>query len=140
MVRHVIFRMDKERYALPLAAIREVFLSPNVWARVPSAPPAIRGIINLRGRVVTVIDLQKLMGIQQSGAPSEKILLLDRGKRDLGLLVTEVEGIEPIEKVSSPPGRPTLGIKGVAKLKRSAITVLEPDGIDTAVASLFTSK
>jgi purine-binding chemotaxis protein CheW len=132
--------MEKERYALPLAAVREVFLPPGMWARVPSAPPAIRGIIHLRGRVVTVVDLRRLMGIQESVASSEKIMLLDRGRRDLGLLVTEVEGIEPIEKIAPEPGRPTLGVKGVAKLKRSAITVLDPDGIDRAVASLFTSK
>lgn len=139
-MRHVIFRMEKERYALPLEAVREVFVSPTIWSRVPSAPAAIRGVINLRGRVVTVVDLPQLMGLSGAHTPGEKVLLLDRGQKNFGLLVTEVEGIEPIEKVATAPGRPTPGIKGVAKLKRSAITVLDAEGIENTVAALFKSK
>ena len=54
-MRHVIFLLEKERYALPLADIREVVVPPEQWSRVPRAPDAIRGVINLRGRVVTVV-------------------------------------------------------------------------------------
>ena len=139
-MRHVIFRVEKERYALPLAAIREVVVPPEQWSRVPRAPDAVRGIINLRGRVITVVELRALLGISAEGAPSLKIVLLDRGRRDLGLLVTDVEGIEPIERVSPAPGKAAGAIRGVARLKGLAVTVLDPEGVDASVARLFSSK
>src|SRR3972149_5425294 len=112
-MRHIVFRLDKERFALPLSAIREVLVPPWEWTRVPRSPPSVRGVINLRGRVVTVIELHRLFGIDDPPAPCEKIVLLDRGRRDLGLLVSDVDGIESIEKISQPPGKPDRSIRGV---------------------------
>ena len=139
-MRHVIFRVEKERYALPLAAIREVVVPPSLWSKVPRAPAAVRGVINLRGRVVTVIELKLLLGLIEGQSLSQKIILLDRGRRDLGLMVTEVDGIESIEKVSAAPGKPVAAVRGVARLKGLGVTVLDPDGVDGAVASLFGEK
>ncbi|MDQ3265009.1 MAG: chemotaxis protein CheW [Myxococcota bacterium] len=139
-MRHVIFRVEKERYALPLSAVREVVVSPEVWSRVPRAPPAIRGVINLRGRVVTVVELAHLIGLTGPTTPPQKVVLLDRGRRDLGLLVTEVDGIEEIEKVGPAPGKQATAVRGVARLKGLAVTVLDPEGVDTAVAALFNPK
>jgi purine-binding chemotaxis protein CheW len=139
-VRHVIFRVEKERYALPLAAIREVVVPPSLWSRVPRAPPAVKGVINLRGRVVTVVELRLLLGLADGGTPPQKIVLLDRGRRDLALLVTDVDGIEPIEKVQPAPGKEEPAIRGVARLKGLAVTVLDPEGLDASVASLFANK
>ena len=139
-MRHVIFRVEKERYALPLASVREVLLLPDIVSRVPRAPPAVRGVINLRGRVVTVVELRPLLGLPEAGGQSQKVVLLDRGRRDLGLLVTEVDGIEPIEKVSQAPGQQVAAIRGVARLKGLAVTLLDPEGVDAAVAALFPNK
>jgi purine-binding chemotaxis protein CheW len=139
-VRHVIFRVEKERYALPLAAVREVVVPPATFSRVPRAPPPVRGVINLRGRVVTVVELAALLGLTEPASPSTKVVLLDRGRRDLGLIVTDVDGIEPIEKVSPAPGRPAAAVRGVARLKGLAVTVLDPEGVDAAVAALFSNK
>jgi len=137
-MRHVVFRVERERYALPLSAVREVVVPPDVWSRVPRAPPAVRGVINLRGRVVTVVELGRLLGLLELPTPPQKVVLLDRGRRDLGLLVTDVEGIEPIEKVTSAPGKQVAAVRGVARLKGLAVTVLDPEGVDAAVADLFT--
>ncbi|MBI3185410.1 MAG: purine-binding chemotaxis protein CheW [Myxococcales bacterium] len=136
-MRHVIFRLDKERYALPLSAIREVVVPPGQFTRVPRSPPSVRGVINLRGRVVTVVELRSLLGLPEPSPASQKIVLLDRGRRDLGLLVTEVDGIESIEKVAPAPGKPAASVRGVARLKGLAVTVLDPDGVDGAVAACF---
>ena len=86
--------MEKDRYALPLAAVREVVVPPERFTRVPRAPPAVRGVMNLRGRVVTVVEL---LAAARPAAPAaqpqrRKLVLLDRGRRDLGLLVTDVDG------------------------------------------------
>jgi purine-binding chemotaxis protein CheW len=97
-------------------------------------------VINLRGRVVTVVDLRMLLGIPDGATKSEKIILLDQGRRDLGLLVTEVDGIELLEKISPSPGRTAPAVRGVARLRRSAVTVLDIEGINGAVAALFPKR
>jgi purine-binding chemotaxis protein CheW len=139
-MRHVVFRLEKERYALPLAAVREVVVPPRGYSLVPRAPRAVRGVMNLRGRVVTVVELAPLMGLGDPTGAGEKIILLDRGRRDLGLLVAEVDGIELIEKVVVPPGSAQSAVRGLARLKGLAVTVLDPDGVDGLVGALFGAK
>jgi purine-binding chemotaxis protein CheW len=140
-LRHVIFRVEKERYGLPLSSVREVVVPPGRFTRVPRAPTAISGVMNLRGRVVTVVELRQLLGLPDSHTPASRVLLLDRGKRDLGFLVTDVDGIEALERVSAAaPGKATLAVRGVARLKGLGVTVLDPEGLDAAVVALFTPQ
>ncbi len=139
-MRHVVFRLEKDRYALPLAAVREVVEAPRAFTRVPRAPAAVRGVMNLHGRVVTVVDLFALLALE--GIPvstPSKVVLLDRGRRELGLLITDVDGIETIDKVGLST-RSGISVKGLARLGALAITVLDADGLDTAVAQAFTSR
>jgi purine-binding chemotaxis protein CheW len=136
-VRHVIFRVEKERYGLPLAAVREVVVPPPRFSRVPRAPPAISGVMNLRGRVVTVVELRQLLGLPDGTTPPARVVLLDRGRRDLGLLVTDVDGIEALERVTPAPGKAIPAVRGVARLKGLGVTVLDPEGLDAAVVGLF---
>ena len=96
----------------------------------------VQGVVNLRGRVVTVVELRGLLGLH-GGSPAQKVILLDRGRRDLGLLVTEVEGIETIDRIVPGPGHPTSSVRGIARLNAMPVTVLEAAGIDEAVNSLF---
>jgi purine-binding chemotaxis protein CheW len=138
-VRHVIFRVEKERYGLPLAAVREVVVPPERFTRVPRAPAAVTGVMNLRGRVVTVVELRQLLGLPDGSTPPGRVMLLDRGRRDLGLLVTDVEGIEAVERVSTAPGKVAPAVRGVARVKGLAVTVLDPEGLDSAVVGLFTA-
>jgi purine-binding chemotaxis protein CheW len=139
-VRHVVFRLEKERYALPLAGVREVVVPPHGYTRVPRAARAVCGVMNLRGRVVTVVELAPLLSLGDPQGTGEKIILLDRGRRDLGLLVTEVEGIEFIEKVVLSPGPVQGAVRGIARLKGLAVTVLDPDGVDGLVGGLFGAR
>jgi purine-binding chemotaxis protein CheW len=92
---------------------------------VPRAPAAVRGIMNLRGRVVTVVELAGLLGLQAE-LPSDggKVLILDRGKRDLGLQVTSIDGIHTLEDVTPAPGEALASVKGVARHANGAVTVL----------------
>jgi purine-binding chemotaxis protein CheW len=139
-MRHVIFRLEKERYALPLGAIREVLNPPERMSRVPRSPRGVRGVMNLRGRVVTVLELGPLVGLPAPTLALAKVVLLDRGRRDLGLLVTEVEGIEPIEKLTAAPGAPISAVRGIARVGGRAVTVLDPEGVDAAVMELFRQR
>src|SRR5512143_2421840 len=112
-MRHVVFRVASERYALPLSAVREVVVPQPPFARVPRASEAVRGAMNLRGRVIAVVDLAALVGLPaQPLAPAAgHVLILDAGKRALGFLVGAVLGVETI----APSADATAGlVRGVA--------------------------
>ncbi len=85
-MRHVVFRVARERYALPLAAVREVVVPQPPFARVPRASEAVRGVMNLRGRVIAVVDLAALVGLpaQPLQAATGHVLMLDPGTRARG--------------------------------------------------------
>jgi purine-binding chemotaxis protein CheW len=140
-VRHVVFRIGSERYGLPLAAVREV-VNPAPMSVVPRAPRSVRGIMNLRGRVITIVDLETLLALAP-GRPSPepltqgKVVLLDRGRRDLGLLIGEVEGVHSLEEIAPAPGEALPSIRGVARLPHGAVTVLDADGLDRQIVALF---
>jgi purine-binding chemotaxis protein CheW len=142
MDRHVFFRVAREEYALPLAAVREVVV-PGPLSRVPRSPDAVQGIMNLRGRIVTVVEMKVLLGLgpaSADGVVEGKLLILDRGRRDLGLLVAEVLGIAEIKEVS-PVASGGPAIRGVATPESLGVarmvTVLDADALDVQVAALF---
>jgi len=135
-VRHVVFRIGSERYGLPLASVREV-VPPATMSLVPRAPAAVRGIMNLRGRVVTVVELARLLDLPpDSPADGGKVLILDRGRRDLGLLVTGVEGIHALDDVTPAPGEAAAAVRGVARHANGAVTVLDADGLEKQIVGL----
>jgi len=135
--RHVVFRLGEERYGLALTAVREVVVTPDVFTRVPRAPPAVSGVCNLRGRVVTVVDLQKLLGLTAGQEAATKLLVLDRGRRDLALGVSDVEGIEGLEVPSTPA---TGLVRGVARLGAVKVQVLDVEELDARVTGLFRGR
>ncbi len=135
-MRHVVFRVASERFALPLAAVREVVLPQPPFARVPRSSEAVLGVMNLRGRVVAVVDLAALMGLapQRLEPGAGQVLILEHGKRALGFLIGGVLGVEPL----TPPeeGGPGL-IRGVAAAGAGAATVLAADALASEAVRLF---
>ncbi len=83
----VTFALASETYALPVAAVQEI-LRPGAITRVPHAPAPVRGITNLRGRVLAVVDLRVRLGLPPA-EPDERsrILVVASRERTLGLLV-----------------------------------------------------
>jgi purine-binding chemotaxis protein CheW len=136
-VRHVLLRAGGERFALPLDAVREVVIPRPPFARVPKGGVAVRGAMNLRGRVVAVVDLAALLGVgQEELAPGRgQVVILDRDRRGLGLLVGQVIGVEPLglERVE-PAGSP---VRGVGQVGGAAVTLLDPDALAARAAAQF---
>ena len=135
-MRHVLFRVAGERFALPLAAVREVVLPQPPFARVPRSSDAVRGVMNLRGRVVAVVDLAVLVGLapQRLAADGGHVLILDQGKRTLGFLIGGVLGVEPL----SPPEEGAPGVvRGVAASSSGAVTVLAAEPLAGEASRLF---
>lgn len=137
-IRHVIFRVAGERFALPLGVVREVVLPQPPFALVPRVSEAVRGVMNLRGRVLPVVDLAPLVGLpaQPLVGGQGQVLVLEREKRSLGFLIGQVMGVEPV--ALPPPGDDPL-LRGVVVVKGVAVSLLSPDGLATAADGLFGS-
>src|ERR1700685_2566182 len=97
-IQIVGFRIGRETFGLPIAMVREIVRVPEITS-VPNAPDYIEGVINLRGRIIPVIDLRKRFG-DKSGEKSKKnrIVVVELENRSIGLLVhsaSEVLRIPP---------------------------------------------
>lgn len=89
---HLVFRIGDMRAALPLREIREIVRRPDVLD-VPLSPPAVEGLINLRGTVTVLLNMRRMVG--QPAAPpggEGRVVVLDGGAR-VGLHVDQVAGI-----------------------------------------------
>jgi purine-binding chemotaxis protein CheW len=135
-VRHVVFRVAGERFAIPLEAVREVVVPQPPFARVPRVSDAVRGVMNLRGRVVAVVDLAVLVGLapQRLEGATGQVLILDPGKRALGFLIAGVLGVEAIRL---PDGAVPGLVRGVAAAASGAVTLLGADALSTEAERLF---
>ncbi|MEM9068130.1 MAG: chemotaxis protein CheW [Myxococcota bacterium] len=84
------FVINHETYAVPLHAIREILKVPPV-TEVPRAPSDVLGIISVRGRIITVVDLRLLLKMDTQEADKHtRVLLVDSGDEVIGLLVDRV--------------------------------------------------
>jgi purine-binding chemotaxis protein CheW len=138
-VRHVVFRVATERYALPLQAVREVVVPQPPFARVPRVSEAVRGVMNLRGRVIAVVDLASLVALapQPLLGAAGQVLILDHGKRALGFLIGGVLGVEPL---AAPPEAATVLVQGIAAASTGAVTVLGAAALVAEAERLFDGR
>lgn len=101
----VAFDLAGETYAMPVEPVRQVVRVSNI-TRVPHAPRPIRGVTNLRGRVIPVIDLRLRIGLAETdiGRSSRVVSVSSRG-RLIGLLVDAVHQVVHLDlfKVQPPP-------------------------------------
>ncbi len=87
---YLAFRVAQEAYALPLASVREI-LKLGAITEVPRAPKDVLGVVSVRGRVTTVLDLRKRLRMPAAVSTKHaRVLLVDAGLEVLGLLVDEV--------------------------------------------------
>lgn len=138
--RQVVFRIGAERFALPLEAVREVVLPQPPFARVPRASDAVRGVMNLRGRVVAVVDLAALVGLppQPLDERAGQVLVLDpQGRRALGVLIGGVVGVEAL----APPADAPAGlVRGVVPARDGAVTLLGAEAVTEQAEALFGAR
>ena len=87
------FGLNNERFALPLGAVREI-LKVMPISEVPRAPAHILGILAVRGRITTVIDLRRRLRMPPSDSTRiSRILLVDGGGEVIGVMVDEVHQV-----------------------------------------------
>ncbi len=79
-----------EAYGFPLSAVREILVPPPI-AEVPRAPGSVLGVISVRGQIITLLDLPKMLNLQAKQTESYgRVLLVDNGVELIGVAVDRV--------------------------------------------------
>lgn len=123
--RFVVIRLGTESYGLPIGAVDEVVRLPETLTRLPNAPDYVRGVLNLRGRVIPVIDQRRRFAVAGEGEAGGRIVVVTLGKLQAGFAVDAVSEILEAEPGDILPA-PELP-EGDARLFDRAIAV-ERDG------------
>lgn len=135
----VTFKIEEEMYAIDVFKIREILEVPDI-TKVPGMPPMIRGVINIRGAVVPVLDLKMKFGQDKTEETQDTAVIVteitnEDGVIQIGILVDaarEVITLEP-ENIEEPP---RLGIfidnkylSGMGKINEEFVIILNIDKI-----------
>lgn len=129
------FFLGSEEYALDISRVQEI-IRVGGWTRVPNAPGHIRGVINLRGRIIPVVDPKAVMDIDETElTKGSRIMVIEAGGRVLGMLVDGVSQVIklPTRLVEPPPdeiaGKDKGFIRGVGKMDGRLVILLDLDSV-----------
>ncbi|MCI0572795.1 MAG: chemotaxis protein CheW [Myxococcaceae bacterium] len=98
-------RLEGDAFALPLLQVLEV-VRPGPLTRVPAAPEHVRGLMNLRGRILPVLELRTRLGLSAAvHSPLSRVVVVERQQRRFGLWVDEALGVlqAPRSTLAAPP-------------------------------------
>lgn len=103
----VLFKVADSMYAASSGCIEGISMVPEQITAVPEAMPYVRGIVKQRGKVITLIDLRRAFGMENSKAeeasledsPGMMIVIKREGEQRVALIVDEIEGVEPIGEI-----------------------------------------
>ncbi len=129
---HIVgFQVGRETYGVPITSLHEIVRVPEITA-VPDAPEYLEGVINLRGKIVSVMDLRKRFGEKHAALKKQnRILVVEHAGRLAGLIVdsaSEVlkipaEDVEPAPAVFQEGGLNC--VTGLGKVNGRLVVLLE---------------
>jgi len=126
----VRFMIGKESYGVDIGMIQEIVAVPEITA-IPDAPDFLEGIINLRGKIVSVIDLRKKFKLNGARDRKNRILVTELRGKVTGLIVDEVSEVLKLNTDNIEPPPDIVGsagieyITGVGKLEDGIILLLD---------------
>jgi purine-binding chemotaxis protein CheW len=132
---HVVgFQVGRETYGVPIKSLHEIVRVPEITA-VPDAPDYLEGVINLRGKIVSVMDLRKRFGVKETAVRRQnRILVVEHAGKLAGLIVDSASEVLkiPSEDVDPPPAAFQEGgglncVIGLGKVKGRLVVLLDMD-------------
>jgi purine-binding chemotaxis protein CheW len=124
----LVFHLGEECYAFSSEQVLEVRPLPHL-TRLPSAPAFVAGLVNVRGRIVPILDLRPLFGLPSPPGTARSIILLSSARGTVGVLATdrpEVRRLPDLEltrlPAGTPPGLDPIYVRG---LTRNRVVVLD---------------
>jgi purine-binding chemotaxis protein CheW len=130
LLQLVSFEVGDEEYAVPILSVQEINRMMQI-TRVPQSPPFVEGVINLRGKIIPVIDLRKRFGLNRlENSDDVRIIVVEVANRVIGFTVDRVNEVLRIDSniVEPPPsmvcGIDTDYVQGVGKLEDRLLILL----------------
>ncbi len=128
-VQLVVFQLGHEEYAVEVSQVREIISMVDV-TRLPNAPAFMKGVVNLRGQILAVIDLAERLDIMP-GEGDRRIIVSEVGDNRVGMIVDSVSEVLRVPAGSIEPN-PVLSreaeagmIKGVIKQQNRLLILLD---------------
>jgi purine-binding chemotaxis protein CheW len=126
----VAFFLANEEYGVTITQIQEVIRKPNI-THIPGMPDFIEGVINLRGKVIPIIDLRKRFGLEQmQESDKTRIIVANTSDQTIGLIVDGVSEVIHLPEDQIDPIPPTIAsidaeyLSGVGKMDRRLVILL----------------
>ncbi len=147
MTPTLLFRAGETLYGCHIADAQEI-IPLRRTTRLPGTPPFVRGLINMRGTIVTVLDLAVRFDASRPATADGSILLVRHRDRLVGVVVNEVVDVRPlaVEAPEEDSGRAAGGavpeeeqgssasiVRGVATVDDTAVVILDLDALITQV-------
>jgi len=135
--QYVVFQLEDELYGVDILQVRGIEKMLPL-TRVPNAPSFVKGVCNLRGSVIPVIDLKKRLGLQPNRDDSNaKIIIVNVGKQTVGMTIDAAADVVSLDSGDVEPS-PSLSsgidaefISGVAKINNRLLIILDMERILT---------
>lgn len=131
--QYCTFYLDGHYFGIDVLKVQEVIRFQQM-TRVPLAPAVVRGLINLRGQIVTGIDLRRRLGLKDRPADQLPVnVVVQTGDGAVSLLVDEIgDVVEVSEKQFEPPPETLRGparqlVRGAYKLPERLLLILDTD-------------
>jgi purine-binding chemotaxis protein CheW len=125
------FRIGRETFGIPINLVHEIVRVPEITS-VPDAPDFIEGVINLRGKIISIVDLRKRFGEKQiTAGKKNRILVVEVEGRMVGLIVDAASEVLKLssEEIEPPPNTFVEGdlnyVTGLGKLRDRLIILIE---------------
>jgi purine-binding chemotaxis protein CheW len=126
--RLLLFVVAGRVYACAIDPVREIIPARRATP-LPGAPDFVRGLINLRGAIVTVVDLGRRLGESPGERSDGSIILVEHGGRTMGLAVDEVRDVQPVDarRIEAVSGDRALGgiVCGIGHLDDGVVLLLD---------------
>ena len=139
---YVTAEIGGELIGMPILRVQDVFI-PEGPTRVPLAPPEIAGVLNLRGRIVTLVDMRRRLGLTGGGERAPLAIGVELRGESYGLLIDAIGEVLKLDEDAREPNPVNLDARlarvstGIHRLNDRLLMVLDVDRVlDIAAASM----
>lgn len=124
----VVFRLGKEEYAVSIAQVKEI-IHYNGATRIPNTPEYMEGIINLRGKVIPVIELAARFGGAANTEIDRHVVIVETVGQEVGIVVDEVTEVIRLQEAVIEPAPTMTGnsdyVRGIGKENNRLLILLD---------------
>lgn len=134
-IQCILFKMGQEYYGLPISTVKEI-IKPIPVTRVPKSPPFVEGVIDLRGRIVPIVNVRSMFGLDPLPL-TEESRFVDIQLEGLNLAIV-VEAVSEVVRIATKQIEPApqliAGVdgkylKGIARFEEKLVLLLDVDEV-----------